>query len=165
MTPTERLLSDQKRTAAAIKNAAREDSLERLEEVLTDESKAKIGTPKLSLYAVSNLLVSAFEGGSNYWYFIESYEEPPVLKYRIDATQVYKHVDYPINKGGGVVITTNEGDDMLPRTLNLASIRRGIGVMYDKYPRHFGDVISGNDDGATGDVFLQCCLFGEVVYG
>jgi len=25
--------------------------------------------------------------------------------------------------------------------------------------------LSDNDDDGTGDVFLQCCLFGEIVYG
>jgi len=38
-------------------------------------------------------------------------------------------------------------------------------VMHDDYPSHYGDAISENDDAGTGDVYLQCCLFGEVIYG
>jgi hypothetical protein len=37
--------------------------------------------------------------------------------------------------------------------------------MADKYPRHIADILSENDDATTGDVFLQLCLFGDVVYG
>jgi hypothetical protein len=32
-------------------------------------------------------------------------------------------------------------------------------------PRHFADVLNENDDAGTGDVFLQCCLFGEIIFG
>jgi hypothetical protein len=34
-----------------------------------------------------------------------------------------------------------------------------------QYRSHFGDMIGETGDATTGDVFLQCCLLGEVVYG
>jgi hypothetical protein len=37
--------------------------------------------------------------------------------------------------------------------------------MAREYGRHFSDMIAENDDATTADVFLQCCLFGELVYG
>jgi len=37
--------------------------------------------------------------------------------------------------------------------------------MAEKYPRHFHNFLEENDDAETGDVFIQCCLFGEIVYG
>ena len=49
--------------------------------------------------------------------------------------------------------------------LNLKSIKKGFTVMAKKEPRHFADFISGNYDQITADVFLQCCLLGEVIYG
>jgi hypothetical protein len=33
-----------------------------------------------------------------------------------------------------------------------------------QYRSHFGDMMNHND-ATTGDVFLQCCLLGKVVYG
>ena len=50
-------------------------------------------------------------------------------------------------------------------SLGEKEILRGLEVMADKYPNHFGDAIAGNDDATTGDVFLQCCVFGDVLYG
>jgi len=38
-------------------------------------------------------------------------------------------------------------------------------VMAKKEPRHFADFLKEDYDETTGDVFLQCCLFGEVIYG
>lgn len=41
----------------------------------------------------------------------------------------------------------------------------GLRVMALKYPRHFKDVLAGNADMDTADVFVQCVVLGECVYG
>lgn len=41
----------------------------------------------------------------------------------------------------------------------------GIALCAVKYPHHFRDFISGNGDATTGDVIVQCAVFGEVKYG
>lgn len=48
--------------------------------------------------------------------------------------------------------------------LNLAKVKKGLRIFAKKYPKHFSDFISEDFDQTTGDVFLQCCLFGEVIY-
>lgn len=49
--------------------------------------------------------------------------------------------------------------------LDLKSVKRGLTVMAKKESIHYADFIKGDYDQTTGDVFLQCCLFGEVIYG
>lgn len=49
--------------------------------------------------------------------------------------------------------------------LDIKKIKKGLTVMAKKEPRHFADFISEDYDQTTGDVFLQCCLFGKVIYG
>lgn len=49
--------------------------------------------------------------------------------------------------------------------LDMARIKKGFTVMAKKEPSHFADFIAENDDQTTADVFLQCCLLGEVIYG
>ena len=49
--------------------------------------------------------------------------------------------------------------------LNMKKIKRGLTAMAKKEPSHFADFLKENYDETTGDVFLQCCLFGEVIYG
>jgi len=49
--------------------------------------------------------------------------------------------------------------------LTLADIQRGLETLRDKYPRHWADLVEENDDLYTGDAFLQCAVFGELVYG
>lgn len=47
--------------------------------------------------------------------------------------------------------------------LDKAAIERGLTVLARTLPHHFRDLM-GDFDAATGDYFLQCCLFGEVMY-
>jgi hypothetical protein len=127
-------------------------------------------TEDVSLERVRDLLCNAFEGGSNYWYVIVDYHRPA------DETKLYRgtdelpfpHLDYPVSEGGHLMISTHMGDEFLGQTkwpLSLVTIRKGLEVMRQKYPQHWHDFIVENDDATTGDVFLQCCLFEETVYG
>ena len=51
------------------------------------------------------------------------------------------------------------------KVLSFNSIRRGLAIMAGKYPHRFADVIKDNCDAETADVFLQCCLLGDVEFG
>ena len=113
---------------------------------------------------ISNLLCSAFEGGSNYW--IEStrceVKGDCFTSDRFDRTTV------PLLDGGTVIVTLQDEaykGKGVTYHLNRPAILRGLHGMLHHAPKHFGDALAGNDDATTGDVFLQCALFGEVVYG
>ena len=122
-------------------------------------------TSNIPLQRISDLLCSAFEGGSNYWYRIARYQVPATYTFRTDPKQLYKHLDVPLNVGGVVFIEDREGGDGKTYELSLTSIQEGLAVMARDFPRHYADFLGENDDAETGDVFLQCCLFGDVVYG
>ncbi len=119
----------------------------------------------ITLDRISNLLCSAFEGGSNYWYQIQEFVDPKEFTFRTDENQLYKHLDYPLNEGGAVIVGDLEDEDAKPKRLDLDAIKKGLVTMSRDYPRHMMDFINDNDDATTGDVFLQCCLFGDVIYG
>jgi hypothetical protein len=113
---------------------------------------------------IKDLLCSALEGGSNYW--IKSAESPNKSDW---PEQVKYWHECPVY---GAAVTINvakegRGDEHGGKsyTLNRADLERGLQVMAEQFPQHFADFAKENDDATTGDVFLQCCLFGEVVYG
>lgn len=118
---------------------------------------------------IKDLLCSAIEGGSNYWYTIAGYVYPDgktAADYKGEEDPRYMLL--PLVEGGAVQFETHDDDEIKGAKswlLNLDSIKRGFEVMRDKYPRHFANFISENDDAETGDVFLQSCLFGELVFG
>ena len=105
---------------------------------------------------VKDLLCNALEGGSNYWYNIEGFINPNHI------TVEHKHIDLPFIDGCGLVIDDGDGRKF---TLNRHVMEKGLQVMGEKYPNHFNDFITENDDAETGDVFLQCCLFNDVIFG
>lgn len=109
---------------------------------------------EISNERISDLLCSAFEGGSTYWAVVKSVEGRDKAEYIHDV---------PLN-GGKILISDQEGD-LSTKSLDMSTIESGLHLMAKKFPRHFTDFINENDDACTGDVFLQCCLFDDVIYG
>lgn len=113
---------------------------------------------------LSGLLSCALEGGSNYWYkIVGSGAGKADFQYYPDKR--FSHIDNPLSTYGFLNIADREDETQAGHVLNLETIHRGLSLMAEKYPSHFQDFINDNDDAETGDVFLQLCLFGEIIYG
>jgi len=109
---------------------------------------------------IEDLLVSAFEGGVGYWAQIVGYVLPPgVLK-----PEVAPYAVLPLREGCAVLVRQTDEQKAPKLTLDRDAIAKGLTLMAQRYPRHFSDFMSETDDADTGDVFLQCCLLGEIVY-
>jgi hypothetical protein len=50
-------------------------------------------------------------------------------------------------------------------TLSIPKLMQGLAVLAAKYPHHFCDILKEDGDATTGDVLVQCALFGDIVYG
>jgi hypothetical protein len=44
------------------------------------------------------------------------------------------------------------------------AIAAGLGALATKYPSHFADLVGDKGDMYTGDLLIQCCVFGEDKY-
>jgi hypothetical protein len=106
---------------------------------------------------IGNLLCNACEGGSNYW--AESNDN------NSDEVGADYFHEAPLKKGGFFNIKDREDEDAPEVRIDRKALNRGIEVMATKYPWHLANVLTENDDAETGDVFLQCSAFGEIVYG
>jgi hypothetical protein len=132
---------------------------------------------KVPVERVKDLLCGAIEGGSNYWcQFCDRMGGIP------QAKAEYRQ-DVPFAEGGWLRVieyepgmpkdaniparytTTIDKTKVEAYRLDMEAITRGIQVFAEKYPGHFGDFMAENEDATTSDVFLQCCLFGEAIYG
>lgn len=128
---------------------------------------------------VYDLLISALEGGSNYWYMIQDvvWPKPPYrFADKLWASERVKNPDYinqcevPFNEGGALMIDDERANDpelKAPVKLDMARIEEGLKLFANsvEYSHHWRDFISDNTDAITADVFLQFCIFGKVVYG
>jgi hypothetical protein len=139
-------------------------------------------TVELTDDRVCGLLCTAFEGGVGYWCMIMDYMfAPGVVREDFAKGGKLRNEDWPnlylaVPMLKGFAVVCREMDDGYTcdskgqptgkdHLLTREKIEAGLQLMADKYPRHFADFIADNDDAITGDVFLQCCLLGEVVYG
>ena len=113
---------------------------------------------------VAQLLAIILCSGPNAFYEIVDSRRPSAFRYRSDQNFVFRELDYPLNEGGSLGIV-RKGLNSAGRQLDLKSISEGLNVMATHYPRHFADFLNEAADAVTADVFLQCCLFGELIYG
>ena len=101
---------------------------------------------KIPTDRISDLLINAINGGINYWCSECSSNE--------DVSKLKSEPD-----------TFTEDEEGKVHTLTYEKMIAGLRLMAEKYPGHFGDFMSHNDDASTADVFIQLCLFKDVVYG
>lgn len=129
-------------------------------------------TKNITKDQISDLISTAIEGGSNYWYIIEGYQEPSVVDFRCSLfardEEPHRIYDWPLCTGGGVIISATESceeSNPIPHVLNLESITKGLILMAEKYPQRLVNFADGDYDADDADIFLQLSLFGEVVFG
>lgn len=147
-------------------------------------------TLEIPVERIYSLLVSAFEGGSNYWYMIQDRIEPAEGAESVyldtlwndkrakDPSYIHS-CELPFN-GGALMIDDEQADEpelKTPVRLDLERIKYGfdcwaIDAMKEDgdetrsaHPCHLANLIKGDDDAETADVFLQYCVFGKVIYG
>lgn len=116
---------------------------------------------------ISGALCSAFEGGSNYWYCIEERVEPTAWQFDSDPKRDSGHwsQDYPLNPGGALLISDSLDEYHGTMRLDLETVQKGLTILAENFSWHFADLVGDNADANTGDAFLQCCLFGDILYG
>jgi hypothetical protein len=125
---------------------------------------------------VRNLLSVAFEGGACYWLALKGRYFGPGIAYedfkeggRFQPQNDYFHPDelIPTVDGCGLLIALSDEDEEEERVfdLNVKALRNGLQRMADTQPRHWRDFVEENEDAGTGDIFLQLCLFNEVIFG
>jgi hypothetical protein len=109
---------------------------------------------------IQDLLIGALEGGSDYWCEARFVKAPGCIA---------SYMEYPWIDGCQIIMNDFEGTDMLGggqyKELTKDVLELGLRRMAGKYPVHFKNFVEENDDAETADVFLQCCCFGEVIFG
>lgn len=120
---------------------------------------------------VCDLLVGAFEGGSNYWASIiekvlptkrdfDSWE----MSFKEKLSKPYM-VDYILNEGGVLVIEDNTFDKPKTYKITIKDVIDGLKIFITKHNRYYEDWRKENDDAITSDVFFQCIVLKECIYG
>lgn len=154
-----------------------EDRFGVLEKGRPDVSRVEERLDEKTEKMVRDLLVAAFEGGSNYWYRIDGKKLPPGTKIedfkkggrmqprRPDGSEDYYHWSQliPTIPGGQLILRETEGNEAV--VLDLPAIKKGLMLMKQKYPKHYERALDESYDAGDADVFLQVALFDDVIFG
>lgn len=111
----------------------------------------------LSSQALADLVVTAFEGGSNHWLerVTDAHGNPLPSPEAYSVADAYKY-DFCF------MITEEDGE---PRAFNNAGVETACRLMMEGYTRAWARVLIEQYDADDADLFLQLALFGDVVYG
>lgn len=109
-----------------------------------------------------DLLVTAIEGGSNYWYMLGSEWEPFASKNEPIALSVFK----ALKKGENISIFDVEcPDDDKIGILSLSTLKERELKMAKEEADHYQNILDDNWDAETADVWFQYVCLNELVYG
>tara|TARA_R110000822_G_scaffold51176_4_gene133158 strand:+ start:2177 stop:2554 length:378 start_codon:yes stop_codon:yes gene_type:complete len=106
----------------------------------------------------NDVIVTALEGGSNYWYLIHDEHIPTgVWGSRIDRVveKLWDDPEYVLP------IYDVEDESELLGELTMQKFLDNIG----KHESAFADLLNDNLDGYSADMLFQMAVMGEVVYG
>lgn len=82
--------------------------------------------------------------------------------YGEDGTYAERIFVTMLERGMPIVVTDPEGKD---HDFNMGVLEKGLDTLLEKAPDAFKDYIDGNNDMCTGMNLIDCCIFGDVVYG
>jgi Asp-tRNA(Asn)/Glu-tRNA(Gln) amidotransferase C subunit len=143
---------------------------------------------KLTKEDIINLFVTALEGGSNYWYYIEFPDKVNTGEPTSEAVgnfilnggevifydfEIMKDVQKKLSKGyynieGGIVdekLFAEDKQEALLGYVDMNSILEGISITKEDYPEVWENILLEQYDANDADIFLQLCVMGEIVFG
>ena len=129
-------------------------------------------TKQIDKQTLVDLIVTALEGGSNYWYMLgDQYIFPASVDETLCLTERIGHTLYDDERWGLPVYDVEyEGDyyEDLGGALGIvtnASCQKAFEIMSTDYPDVLGRIFEEQYDALDADIFFQLAVMGEVVYG
>lgn len=141
---------------------------------------------------IADLICAGLESGGYASFGTCGYDKPTGTVFEsspdLNDGKPFPHIDYPMSEGGcawlfdrqayeddatphAAWVTTkkipqkNGGGEFMAYRLDLDCLLHGMAAFIKKCPNAYADWIKENDDAITGNAFLECCVFGDVVYG
>lgn len=112
-----------------------------------------------------NIIVTALEGGSNYWYILGN-REGIELHSKMHKT-LSERIAHGLwhNKDARVDVLDLEDEEELLGTLTYDSVRERMQLATTNHLSEINAMISGDFDAWTADTLFQVLVMGEVVFG
>jgi hypothetical protein len=127
----------------------------------------RVSSIDITLEIFESIIVTALEGGSNYWYLLDteqiSSQIPNYDSKEPLSTQVSKALFENPNFFMKVYDIENP-EDVLGE-VNQQSIHEALELALKDYPNRFEEIISDDYDAETADVLFQLATMKDIVFG
>jgi hypothetical protein len=124
-------------------------------------------TQEIEYQTFEDVLVTALEGGSNYWYLLK--DSIPKLSGRPGLALSERIAQCVWNGNAEIEYKLNiydlEDEEELLGTLSNESAHTGFQLMAEEYPEAFARILNEQYDADDADIWFQLTIMGEVVFG
>ena len=114
---------------------------------------------------IEEIIVGALEGGSNYWYLLGDEIPPKDGK----GTPLSERICNEVLNSPEYKLPIYDFDEPLAEEvigyLTQEGMLNAFRIVSEKYPWHYTNMVSECADAETYDVFFQCAVLGDIVYG
>ena len=121
---------------------------------------------ELSYETFEDIVVTALEGGSNYWYMLGDIKGCP-LKSEMPDKAPSQRIAYGLwhNRYAMVDILDLEDEYWMLGTLTYDSVRENMQLACEDYMKEINMMISEDYDACIADTLFQVLVMGEVTFG
>lgn len=117
---------------------------------------------EIPFQTISDILITALEGGSNYWYYLPDLRAVKKLVKEIDISKS-ERIALAVFRGASIPVhdtDAEEGEEAMLGYLNLENIKRGINLYIND-----GRALNPCIDADEADLFFQFVVMGKIVFG
>lgn len=113
-----------------------------------------------------DLLVTAIEGGSNYWYFLDDDAVGAIRAIEPDKNIPLSQALYiALRDGAKVPVRDLEDVTEILGTMDKDSCLHAMKVISERYPDVWNNIMDEQYDAGDADVFFQLAVMGELTFG
>lgn len=120
---------------------------------------------KIDNQTIEDLLITALEGGSNYWYYLPDLSMTKKYKEEGQAQALSERIFKAVMKGEVVPVHDAEDEEELLGYISKKNIKRAEKLMKENSPDHYKNALSEDWDAETADVWFQYVVLGEITFG
>lgn len=122
-------------------------------------------TKSITKEDIIDILVTALEGGSNYWYFIPTIPNGVrEIKNEMGITTTEAIGQYVL-KGGYVQINDAEDEEEVLGNIDMDGLLDAIQKIKSDYPHIYENIIDEEYDSEDADAFFQIAVMGDITFG
>lgn len=131
------------------------------------KSKAIVVNREIDYDSFEGMIVTALEGGSNYWYMVDIDNSVGIKFYAVDPRPSSVKIADALynNEYSSVTILDAEDEEETLGTLTYQSVRKSLESFPKDYQWALDNVLNGDYDADDADVVFQVLVMGDVVYG